>query len=283
MGLVPLLLFLSGTAVAGIHQASPSELRLRTLSDIWRLARPASPSLLQGSSFVKNLDYKLRLRVCNAYPGEAPFEVLINQATIQKELSYKSCFEHVGDLQAGDNVNFKMSGLASGSFTIDHLPKDDATLILVVQRHDRASMAVSFLSHEFARRSSPQVALLDAFQGSSSSLVEIRPEDQNENAAESLRYNTVMALEEGDYQVVLQRGKGKTEYELSAQSDEAYVMVRCGVNSDLLQSFKEELIIYPSPTEKEEEEPTEKAAAWRTAGDAAAPFMVAIMMLAFRA
>lgn len=35
-------------------------------------------------------------------------------------------------------------------------------------------------------------------------------------------------------------------------------MIRCGVNSDVMQNFKEELIIYPSESQ-ENEEPTEKA------------------------
>ncbi|CAE7489151.1 unnamed protein product [Symbiodinium sp. CCMP2592] len=134
--------------------------------------------------------------------------LLSRQATIQKKLEYKKCFEYTGDLHSGDNVNFKVAGLATGSFTIDTLPREDATLILVVQPHDRASMAVSFASHVFAGFSGPQVALLDAFQGPSSSLVELRPEGGDENL-ETLRYNSVMSLEEGDYQVVLQQDKEK--------------------------------------------------------------------------
>ncbi|CAK9083374.1 Uncharacterized protein SCF082_LOCUS39612 [Durusdinium trenchii] len=127
-----------------------------------------------------------------------------------QSIRYKSCFEYTGDLHPGDNVNFKVAGLASGSFTIDKLPQEDATLVLVVYRHDRASMALSFMSHVFAKLSGPQVALLDAYQGTASSLVEIQPEDEEESA-ETLRFNSVMALDEARYKVLLHVGNHKEE------------------------------------------------------------------------
>ncbi|CAK9082038.1 unnamed protein product [Durusdinium trenchii] len=208
MALANLLLAVSCTLTTGIHQATPWELRLAALSDILHLGQRST--LLQRSSFVRNLDYLIKFRVCSAYPADAPFEVLLNEVTIQKELEYKSCFEYTGDLHPGDNVNFKVAGLASGSFTIDKLPQEDATLVLVVYRHDRASMALSFMSHVFAKLSGPQVALLDAYQGTASSLVEIQPEDEEESA-ETLRFNSVMALDEARYKVLLHVGNHKEE------------------------------------------------------------------------
>lgn len=89
-----------------------------------------------------------------------------------------------------------MAGLASGSFTIDKLPQEDSTLLLVVHRHDRASMAVSFMSHVFARLSGPQVALLDAYQGVAASVVQI----QKDEKPETLSFNSVMALDEATYE-----------------------------------------------------------------------------------
>eukprot|EP00435_Cladocopium_sp_Y103_P012610 s1615_g3.t1 len=239
MAFAGLLVLLSSTLATGIHQASPWELRLAAFNDILHLGRRST--LLQRSSFVKNLDYKIKLRVCSAYPADAPFEVLLNEVSIKEELEYKSCFEYTGDLRSGDNVNFKVAGLASGSFTIDELPQEDATLVLVVHRHDKATMAVSFMSHVFAKLSGPQVALLDAYQGSSSSVVEIQPKDDDESKTETLRYNSVMALDEATYKVTLAMGDRKQEYELDAQSDEAYAIIRCGVDSEILKSYKQVL------------------------------------------
>ena len=62
----------------------------------------------------------------------------------------------------------------------------------VVHRHDRASMAVSFMSHVFARLSGPQVALLDAYQGAAGGVVEIQKE--------KMSFNSVMALEAATYE-----------------------------------------------------------------------------------
>jgi len=256
MALVGLLLLVSSTLAAGIHQVSPWELRLAAFDDILHLGHRTA--LLQRSSFVKNLDYKIKLRVCSAYPADAPFEVLLNEVSIRDELEYKSCFEYTGDMRSGDNVNFKVAGLASGSFTIDELPQEDATLVLVVHRHDQASMAVSFMSHVFAKLSGPQIALLDAYQGSSSSVVEIQPKDEDDSKAETLRYNSVMALDEAIYKVTLHMGDQKEEYELDAQSDEAYAIIRCGVESQILKSYKQELIVYP---ENEKNVKEDKAAA----------------------
>lgn len=157
-------------------------------------------------------------------------------------------------------MNFKVAGLASGSFTIDELPQEDATLVLVVHRHDKATMAVSFMSHVFAKLSGPQVALLDAYQGSSSSVVEIQPKDDDESKTETLRYNSVMALDEATYKVTLAMGDRKQEYELDAQSDEAYAIIRCGVDSEILKSYKQELMVYPT-NGKTAEEKLDKAAA----------------------
>ncbi|CAJ1401904.1 unnamed protein product [Effrenium voratum] len=235
------LLLASANLAAGIHQASPWELRLAALTDLVHLGH--RPAFLQGS-FVKNLDYKLKLRICSAYPADAPVQVDLNEVTIRKALEYKSCFEYTGDMRSGDNVNFKVAGLGSGSFTIDDLPKEDAVLVLVVRRHDKASMAVSFTSHVFARLSGPQVALLDTFQGSSDSVVEIQQKE--EDKTETLRYNSVMALDEGSYKVTLHDRDSKQEYPLEAESDEAYVIIRCGVDSEVLRSYKEELILYPA-------------------------------------
>lgn len=231
---------------------------MAAFNDILHLGRRST--FLQRSSFVKNLDYKIKLRVCSAYPADAPFEVLLNEVSIKEELEYKSCFEYTGDLRSGDNVNFKVAGLASGSFTIDQLPQEDATLVLVVHRHDKATMAVSFMSHVFAKLSGPQVALLDAYQGSSSSVVEIKPKDDDESKTETLRYNSVMALDEATYKVTLTMGDRKQEYELDAQSDEAYAIIRCGVDSEILKSYKQELMVYPT-NEKTAEEKLDKAAA----------------------
>ena len=46
------------------------------------------------------------MEVCSAYPGD--FEVLLNELVIRKALKYKSCFEYLGDLRSGDNLNFKV-------------------------------------------------------------------------------------------------------------------------------------------------------------------------------
>eukprot|EP00440_Ansanella_granifera_P043015 gb/GFBE01046637.1/.p1 GENE.gb/GFBE01046637.1/~~gb/GFBE01046637.1/.p1 ORF type:complete len:290 (+),score=85.11 gb/GFBE01046637.1/:1-870(+) len=198
----------------------------------------------KGSSFLRNDGYDLKLRVCNAFPSDMPFEVYHNEDEIKKELEYKSCFEYKEDLRAGDRMNFKVQGLATGSFTIDDLPTQDATLVLVVARHDSTSMAVSFRSHVFANLASPQIALIDTYQGKTKGTVEVKEAGSEDSTAQTLEFNSVAAVNEGSYKVML-KGAETQEYSLDTSSEEAYILIRCGVESELGTSWKQELIVFP--------------------------------------
>merc|ERR1719243_61262 len=104
-----------------------------------------------GSSFVKALEFKHRLRVCNAYPYAAALDLNRGKEKLTDEsMPYKSCKDFKTQLKAGDKLEFKVGDANAGTFSVSDLPNNDAVLLLVIYRHDTLSTAVSFESHVFA-------------------------------------------------------------------------------------------------------------------------------------
>merc|ERR1712232_172024 len=107
--------------------------------------------------------------------------------------------------------------------------------MLVIFRHDTLSTAVSFESHVFSNLVNSQIAVLDAYRGAAKSTPRIQDvSEAKTDRNEELRYDSVVAVNPGLYEVVLQGTDGDTKarHELVALNRESYVVVRCGVDSE---------------------------------------------------
>lgn len=205
-----------------------------------------------AKSFIQSLEFKQSLRVCNAYPYNAALDVWVGKKKLSAEaLNYKQCGEyHPGkeSWQSGEKIDFKVGDSTVGTFTISDLPQADAVLLMVIYRHDTLSTAVSFESHVFASSMQAQVAVIDTYRGKHVS--ELRIEDrQNATAprSEILRYESVVAVTPGVYDVVLRDNAGKSAAtdSLVAVQRESYVVMRCGVEAQQGQAYPEEIMVYP--------------------------------------
>lgn len=206
--------------------------------------------------FVKPLEFQHRLRVCNAYPYSAALDVYQDgseKLTADEPMQYKSCRDFASPMKAGDKLEFKVGDASAGTFSVADLPNNDAVLLLVIHRHDTLSTAVAFESHVFANLANAQVAVIDTYKGKQSATPKIRDEaTTNSTRSEELRYNSVVAVNPGRYNVALDDvdGKEKSQGELVALNHESYVVIRTGVEAQNGESFPEELIVFPQSDAK---------------------------------
>jgi len=208
-----------------------------------------------GATFISTLKFTVKLRICNAYPYSYPMDVYLGkQKLTESPMPYKMCGEFHPDLKAGDKLDFKVRDSSAGSFSVSELPQNDAVLVLVIYRHDTMSTAVSFESHVFASLMNAQVAILDAYKGKSQAIPRIQdikaqqdPNDKGEHRSEELRFNSVVAVNQGLYEVILTspEGEQKARHQLVALNRESYLVVRCGVQAAEGQSYPEELMVFP--------------------------------------
>lgn len=217
--------------------------------------RSAAGSKAKG--FVQTLRFKHTLRICNAYPGEDVVEVFRAHERITKEdapLKYRGCAEYNPNLKAGDRLEFHIGGSSAGAFAVSDLPNNDATLLLVAYRHDRVSTAVSFDSHVFANLVNSQIAVLDAYHGDAKGTPKIEDDGESKTErSEELRYDSVVAVNPGEYEVVLvdAEGKAAASADLVALNRESYIVVRCGVEApDGATSYPQDLIVFPQSDPK---------------------------------
>jgi len=221
--------------------------------------------------FVKMLDFKHQLRVCNAYPFAAALDIYRGHGerlTGDAPMPYKGCRDFKANLREGDKLEFRIGDASAGTFSVSDLPNNDAVLLLVIHRHDTLSTAVAFESHVFASLDSAQVAVIDTYKGSErgspkimdvSELLAKQDKDGKEHKAagpprsEDLRYDSVVAVNPGVYEVVLDdiEGKEKARNKLVALKHESYVVLRTGVEAKEGPSFPQELVIFPNPDEKQ--------------------------------
>lgn len=219
-------------------------------------------------TFIRKVYFTHTLRICNAYPYISALDVYLSNENIlltTAPLQYRECGEFTPVLRAADKIDFKAGEANAGTFTISDLPNADSVLVLVIHRHDTMSTAVAFMSHVFTTTTVPQIAVLDAYKGTAASEVHI--EDVTMNAGhshaaatddvlyardETLRYNSVVAVDPGSYQVMLKEAPKNTSLvtrELVAKSQESYIVIRCGVEAtDGGPSYPEELLVFPDPT-----------------------------------
>jgi len=244
----------------------------------------------RSESFVRALEFKHRLRVCNAYPYAAMLDIYRGKdekLTSEKPMPYKACRDFVSALKAGDKLEFKVGDASAGTFAVSDLPRSDAVLLLVIHRHDTLSTAVSFESHVFVNLENAQIAIIDTYKGAARAKPVIMDAESLDKSSkdkkdgkdfkprtEELRYDSVVAVNPGVYQVALsgQDGETKATSELVALNHESYVVLRTGVEAQQGTSYPEELVVYPHSD----------AAALRS-GASSARASVMLLMLAFAA
>lgn len=215
--------------------------------------RAATTQLRAGKhaahTFISSLEFKHTLRVCNAYPYSYPMDIYLGQEKLTSSaLPYKQCGAFSPTLKAGDKIDFKVGDSSAGSFSVSELPSNDAVMLLVIYRHDTLSTAVSFESHVFSNLINSQIAVLDAYRGAAKSTPRIQDISEAKTARnEELRYDSVVAVNPGLYEVVLASGEGenKARHELVALNRESYVVIRCGVEAQQGQTYPQELIVFP--------------------------------------
>mmetsp|Transcript_2101 Transcript_2101/g.8202 ORF Transcript_2101/g.8202 Transcript_2101/m.8202 type:complete len:287 (-) Transcript_2101:192-1052(-) len=200
-------------------------------------------------NFVRGMGFKHRLRVCNAYPSDASFNVYVGRSKISEApLPYKGCEEFAPPMKAGDKLEFQLGGVSAGSFAVSDLPNNDAVLVLIIYRHDPMSTAVAFESHVFANLINAQIAVLDTFKGSAKSSLKIQDASSAKTSrSEELRFDSVVAVNPGIYEVVAEDPDGKmvARQELVALNRESYVVIRTGVQAEKGHSYKQELLVFP--------------------------------------
>jgi len=204
------------------------------------------------TSFVRPLEFKHRLRVCNAY-GSSMNIFRAKVKLTEPEMEYKECRQFAIQLLTGDKLEFHIGDSNGGTFAVASMPENDAVLLLVISRHDSESSAVSFESHIFANLADAQVAVIDTYKGKNGGVIRIQDHDQiNSSRSEELRYDSVVALNPGFFDCVLYGKDGieKKKVPLVALNREAYVVLRVGVEHQLVgHGLPEEIIVFPHSPE----------------------------------
>jgi len=210
----------------------------------------------KGQFLTRAVTFKHRLRACNAYPYAAPLDVYKNRQeklTKDNPMPYKTCREFTFALKAGDKLKFKVGDANAGVFSVSDLPNTDAVLLLVIHRHDTLTNAVSFESHVFANLLNAQLAIIDTYKGSEKAAIRITDMggDKKDRRGEDLHYNSVVAVNPGDYVVNLigMDGKTKSKADLVAVNKESYVVLRVGVEAQQGQSYPQEVVVAPKSEE----------------------------------
>jgi len=244
---------LKAVALAACALAVAGKVQLRHSS------HKAADSSLHVGSFVTPLEFKHQLRVCNAFANSAKMDVFRGAESLTAETSmpYKSCRDFDAPLKSGDKLEFRLGDASSGTFSVADLPNNDAVLLLVIHRHDSVSAAVSFESHVFAALESAQVAVIDTYRGKDRAVAKIMDKSalaqKDQKAApvrsEQLRYDSVVAVNPGEYEVQLDAADGKQESRASlvALKHESYVVLRVGVEGEHGEQFPSELVVFPNP------------------------------------
>jgi hypothetical protein len=213
---------------------------------------------MPATRFAKKVQFKHRLRVCNAYPSAAGLDIVKGREKMMSgiyrfkahdklteiPLDYKMCGDFHVPLFAGDQLKFMISGANAGNFEISDLPNNDAVLLLVIERHDTLMNSVAFHSHVFANLLNAQLAVIDTYSGRAHSFIEIA----DGKTTELLPYNKLVALNHGIYNIKLvnTHKKVKAVEKLVALNRESYVAMRVGVHAQQGPSYPEELVVYPA-------------------------------------
>jgi hypothetical protein len=198
------------------------------------------------------------LTICNAYHGVAPLEILHpNQQitlTNEKPLGYKECQEFVFPLEEGDHLDFKSGGVGVGTFHATKMPKASVSLLLVPRHRDASTRAMAFESHAFANVKSPQIAVVDAYGGNRTSMVNIIEkaeylEPGMDPLTETLRFNSIVAVAPGKYDIALlssNSSENPVVTPLHAKDGGKSVVIRVGGSGRAGLALPQELVVFNS-------------------------------------
>lgn len=203
-----------------------------------------------ATSFVRALEFQRRLRICNAYPYPTALDVFVGaeQLTGDDALPYKNCRDFTTDLAPGQKLLFKVGNANAGTFSVTDLPNNDAILLLIIYRHDTLSTAVSFESHVYANLLNAQVAVVDTYKGADKAVLKIEDHvDASTSRSEELRFDSVVAVNPGKYEVQMVSSDGKTlgSESFVALNRESYIIMRTGVSAQQGSSYNQELVVFP--------------------------------------
>jgi len=228
-----------------------SAVSIRSLAGSYQQAALLAKDNGKSSSFVKKLEFKHRLRVCNAYPYGAALDVFRAKEKITDEpMKYKDCREFDIQLLMDDKLQFKVGEQNIGTFSVATMPENGAILLLVISRHDTLSTAVKFDSHIFANLVSAQLATIDTYKGDKKSnlrIEDIPTDDKTAPHSEEIMFDSVVAINPGVYNTVLYNKKGIVEKTLNfvAKNSEAYTILRIGVEAQKGSNYPEDIIVFP--------------------------------------
>lgn len=197
------------------------------------------------------------MMICNAYASPKMLDIMLvrtrQSLTEGSPLAYKQCKDFDLPLQEGDQLDFKAGSLEVGSFYATGLPKSAASLLLVPHRRSPHSVGMSFDSHAFAELESPQIAVVDVYNGkakTSFGTVKISEsfvggEADAKPVEEELKFNSVVAVNPGKYGISL-TGLGMVP--LQAGGKGKYVVLKVGVEEDGKDGgqYPQELVVFPS-------------------------------------
>eukprot|EP00929_Paragymnodinium_shiwhaense_P108859 TRINITY_DN75202_c0_g1_i1.p1 TRINITY_DN75202_c0_g1~~TRINITY_DN75202_c0_g1_i1.p1 ORF type:complete len:281 (-),score=91.82 TRINITY_DN75202_c0_g1_i1:98-940(-) len=218
-------------------------------------------------TFVRTLDFKQVLRVCNAYPSDSGLSVSLGKDKLSSSaLPYKECQEYTTPLKSGDMVNFQVGDSTAGTFTISDLPARDATLMMIIHRHDTWSTSVAFESHVFANTDGPQVAVIDTYKGKKNGELHIKEtkvhKDKDNHITkqvndELLRFSSVVVVNPGIYELdMLDQVENATAPAKSSAANfvalpkQSYAIIRVGVEDEEGSAFPEEIMVFPHSDKK---------------------------------
>lgn len=227
--------------------------------------------VLQANLVSTNKKQAWQLRVCNAYAFETGVHIFFKARRLPSPwvkrsetvrltedpsvLTYKKCwdFGELPDLSVGSQFTFKLGRqlhMNIGTFVVTMLPARASLLQLVVFRRDDRNTAAGFISHAFGNQPNPEVALVDAYRGPSSSGMEVRA--LSTGSHRELHFGTAVMLSPGWYEWQLTgdhaagyHGGKPIGYKLLEGG--RYAAIRVGTEANRGPLFQEELWIYPEP------------------------------------
>jgi len=200
------------------------------------------------------------LMICNAYADKKAIDAIIlpsqTKLTLSGPLEYKSCANYEKAVQEGEEIEFRAGSLNIGTFKATGLPKSPASLLLVTRRRSPTALNAAFASHAFADVPSSQLVVIDTYGGHGTGSLKIQDAPQitgkekaqkEEPRTEDLTFNSVLQVNPGDYELMLQDSdKNLNKVPLHVPDQKAnFVLLRTGndAKSNLTESFPQELVL----------------------------------------
>jgi len=189
------------------------------------------------------------LRICNAYTSATPLDVFDMAqgsgdltALTKAPISYKACKSLMLPMKEGDEYKFKIGKDSVGEFTTSGVPQQPATMLLVIRRRPGGLKSAAFESHVFADSALAQIALIDAFHGTTNNTqVELAQNLQADGKPgkplrEGLTFGSIAFVKPGDYTFKL----GKSARNITVGKHASILAMRVGQGS----KYPEELVLY---------------------------------------